>query len=118
MTAAQTIVLLWLLTALAAVAGLLLHVIRQRARRLLVALCALPGAVLAYGGVVLAAGITEAGWGAFSAGSLLAGAAGVAGAGLVAMVWWSALRPVRRPGECPACGYALGGLPRCPECGR
>lgn len=110
------IVLLWVGLVMASVAAPVACAVRHGTRGLGRSLWCPVGTLMAGSLLVLAIGLLE--------GSLWAGAAwalvtvGIAGVALAAYGVGPALRPRRRPGDCPGCGYAMGDLARCPECGR
>jgi hypothetical protein len=80
--------------------------------------CGAIGAPLVLAWAVLYMGLREGAWSVRSPGAWLAalvGLLGVCGVGYSFLASW---RPRPGRGQCLDCGYSLGGLARCPECGR
>lgn len=113
------VVLLWLALVLASLVVAVVHVVRCRGSGLLVGAGLVGGPLATLGLVVGVLGVLEGSWSRSSGPMLAAVAVGLAGL-TVSVLCWRAVILHRRPGpgQCPACRYPVGGLGRCPECGR
>lgn len=109
--------LAWVLSALSSAAAIAIGIMRHKLAGFGRAMACAGGTILLTGFVLAAIGASEGSWTARSPALWLCCIAGAFGLALQAWGWRGVLRPRRGPGQCPRCGYELGGLARCPECG-
>lgn len=117
MSPAYLVLLAWLAAFIVSCAAVVLHAVRHRTRGLAMSLRCPLGAALMFGFVSVAVGLAEGAWGFRSSGLWIAMSAGTAGLALEVLGWRAVLRQRIRFGQCRSCGYELGGLSTCPECG-
>lgn len=77
----------------------------------------IPAAILVWGLVVAFVGVMEGQWTVRSPTVWLLFLLGLSGVWLASRAVWVAVKPYHAPGCCTKCGYEVGQLTRCPECG-
>jgi hypothetical protein len=114
------VVLVWMLVCVGTVAALVIQVVRHRIAKIGWALLCPLGAMLAFGLVSASIGAAEGVWSATGTGAAkfwLAMGIGLVGLLLQTIGWRVVLRTRLAAHQCQRCGYELGTLSQCPECG-
>ncbi len=110
------IVLAWGAVFLASILAPIVHAVRHGRRRVGTSFFAPLGAILSTAAIIAAIGTLEPGALSPAMATILA-LVGFVGLVFIWLGWRAVLRPIPGPTDCPACGYAMANLPRCPECG-
>lgn len=117
MPSAILLILLCVLSGVAALFGIAIEAFRHRDLRGRKWLLLPLGVLLSFALVVARIGFAERVWGATHPMLLLMVALGVIGVACQVAGWRAILRPRLGPPQCVKCGYDLKGLSGCPECG-
>lgn len=117
MPSALLLILLCVLSGVAALFGIAIQALRHRDLRGKKWLLLPLGVLFSFPLVVARIGFAEGVWGTTHPMFLLLVAVGVIGVACQVAGWRAILRPRLGPSQCLNCGYDMKGLPGCPECG-